>query len=296
MVIATTHDDPGTASRAGLAADKGRMADAKWKGTRMTLSMKIGLIAVLAIALTSGSGHTQSTATQDPSTQSSDTTSADPDTSDSADTGPAPAVDPALSQVSADGTPYQYGVFREVVGEATPAGQRNCWVQGLVNGQTINGDLMTERVLLTQAQCVLRYLTRRGLCANQRTTSYWSARKDDASNGASNNPSNSWRSNNWQNNNASQGGGDAQGSGSSQGGGSTQGGVWGHRDQRWQNAGEPGNGGDPRNSGQWTRQGEWIRSGGVDPAWINTICGANGTASGSGAGTGPGTGTTTAGN
>jgi hypothetical protein len=281
MVSVTPHRGPGIARRAGATANKGRAAGTKWKGTRMPLSTKIGLVAIMAIALHSGAGHAQSTDTQDPSAQSSDTTSEDP--------GSLPAVDPALGQTSPDGTPYQYGVFREVAAETTPPSQRNCWVQGLVNGQTINGDLLTERVSLTQSQCVLNYLTRRGLCANQRTTSYWSARQDDTSNGASN-LENPQGSNDWRNNNASQGGDPAQSSGASRHSGE------GHHPRRGQHSGDSPNSGDAQNGGQWTRQGEWILNGGVNPAWLNTICGAHGTASGSTAGTVAGTGSGATGN
>jgi hypothetical protein len=276
------------------------------EGTRMPFSMKMGLVAMMAIAVCSGAVHAQSAGSTDPTAQSSGTTSTDPGAAAPTDPGTTVSTDPGLAASTASGTAsstgfgttassepgtaaststtavpsvdpalalnsnYQYGVFREVVVTATVS-QRNCWVQGLVGGQTINGDLLTERVTLTQAQCVLNYMTRRGLCANQRTSAYWSARQDDTSNSVSNN---------W---NKQAGPNDSQSTGASQGDGGWQ--V--HRHSRnngaWQNDGDPGNG------GQWTRQGEWIQNGGVDPAWINRICGGGTTVSGSTTGTGAGT-------
>jgi hypothetical protein len=209
-------------------------------------------IAMFAIAVSSGAGHAQSTST---------------------DTGSTPATDPAL----AANTSIQYGVFREVVATA-PVGQRNCWVQGLVSGQTINGDLLTERVTLAQAQCVLNYLTRHGQCASDRTTPYWSARSDGASNGDSNSGNNQSGSNNWQTSNTSQGGG-------TQGGGAWQSGGGGKQHGGWQNNGGSQNTGDSQNSDQWTRGGEWAQHGGISTTRLNAICGGS-TASGSGTGSG----------
>jgi len=174
----------------------------------------------------------------------------------STDTGSTPAPDPALA---ANGS-FQYGVFREVVATA-PVSQRNCWVQGLVSGQTINGDLLTERVTLTQAQCVLTYLTRHGQCASERTTPYWSARADSTSDGDQNNGNNQAGSNNWQGGNTSRGGGGQRHAGSQNGDGS-------------------------RFSDEWTRGGEWAQHGGISTARLNAICGGGGTASGSGSGSG----------
>jgi hypothetical protein len=227
----------------------------------MLLSMKIGPIAmigvaVMAIAVYSGTGLAQST-----------------------DTGSTPATDPALAQNSN----YQYGVFREVVPTA-PVSQRNCWVQGLVSGQTINGDLLTERVTLTQAQCVLTYLTRHEQCASERTTPYWSARADDTSNGDSNNGNNQSGSNNWQNANTSQGGG-TQGGGGTQSSGGSQYSGGGHQHGGGQNSGGWQNSGGSQNNDQWTRGGEWSQNGGVSTARLNAICGG-GAASGSGSGSG----------
>jgi hypothetical protein len=90
---------------------------------------------------------------------------------------------PAQSAGSAQ-TTTQFGVFQEILG-STPANQRNCWVQGMVNGQVTNGELLAEEVTYAQAQCALSLLARRGLCANQRTTSLWSARAEQNSQGGS---------------------------------------------------------------------------------------------------------------
>jgi hypothetical protein len=249
MTIVITRRAPGIAGSAGFTADTIRAAGTKWKGIRMPLSWKIGPVALIAIAVCSGTGLAQST-----------------------DTGSTPAPDPALAQ----NTNVQYGVFREVVPTA-PVSQRNCWVQGLVSGETINGDLLTERVTLTQAQCVLNYLTRRGQCASERTTPYWSARSDGTSDSGSNGGTSQWGSNNWQSTNASQGGG-AQSGGASQTSGQGQHGGW-------QNGGGSQNGGNSQSGEQWTRGGEWSEHGGVSSARLNAICGG-GTASGTGTGSG----------
>jgi hypothetical protein len=266
MIAAITRRRPGVAARAGFAADGFRGVIANWKGTRMPLSRKLSLVAMLACAVSSGAGYAQST----------DTT-----------TTATPTADPALAQSSS----YQYGVFRESVANA-PVSQRNCWVQGLISGQTINGDLLTERVTLTQAQCVLNYLTQRGQCASERTTPYWSARQDNSSNNQSG-------SNNWQNGNTSQGGGTSGGWASQNGGGG------GGQQGGWHNSGGSNGGGSnsggsdtggSQNSGQWTRGGEWSGHGGISPTQISTICGGGGTTSSSTSGTSGGTGSGTTSN
>jgi hypothetical protein len=70
-----------------------------------------------------------------------------------------------------------FGVFRENLPD-TPVSQRNCWVQAMISGATINGELLASRVVYAQAQCVLTLMTRRGLCANQRLAPTWSARPE----------------------------------------------------------------------------------------------------------------------
>ena len=314
MLTVTTHHGPGIAVRAGVTAGAGGAAGKKSKGIRMALSRKIGLVAIMAIAVHSGAGHAQSTNSQDPSAQSPGTTPTDP--------GSTPGVDPALAQNSPDGTPYQYGVFREVV-PTVPVNQRNCWVQGLISGQTINGDLLTERVSLTQAQCVLTYLDQRGLCANQRITAYWSARQDNTTTadrttgkttrarttgktttgkaptgngqGKANGQNSNWQNGNGQNNGGSQGGGSGRAATGPRAAGPGE--VAGTRTPA---AGMATKGPEQRRyteqrwlaeRSQWTRQGEWIRNGGVNPAWINKICGGSATAAGSTTGSANATGT-----
>jgi hypothetical protein len=282
MVIATARQAPVFA---------GGAAGAKRKGIRMALPMKIGLVAIMVSAMSCNLGHAQS----------SDGTGTDPTST--------PGVDPALAQGGPNGVPYQYGVFRETAA-SVPANQKNCWVQGLVSGQTINGDLLTERVTVTQAQCVLTYLTNRGLCANQRTSPYWSARQDDTSNGGWNNPNNQGSGNwggGWNNPNNNQGSGNSGNGNGWQGGGGwnnannnqdsgnsgnangwQSGGGWHQRRQWWQGGGSQNNG-DTGNGDQWTRQSDWMQNGGMNSAWINKICGG-----GTGGGSNNGTGTATA--
>jgi hypothetical protein len=77
-----------------------------------------------------------------------------------------------------------YGVFREIRPDS-PVDQRNCWIQGLVDGKVIRGELLADKVTYTQAQCVLLLVTRRGLCAGQRTSPLWSNRAEQNSSGDS---------------------------------------------------------------------------------------------------------------
>jgi hypothetical protein len=254
MVIANSHQAPVFA---------GGAADAKRKGTRMALLMKISLVAILAIAVSSNAGHAQS----------SDGSPTDPTST--------PSADPALGQTDPNGLPIQYGVFRETLANA-PVNQKNCWVQGLVSGQSINGDLLTERVTLTQAQCVLTYMTQHGLCANQRTSAYWSARPENTTNGGWNNPHDHGGSgdsgNGWQGNGAPQGGGGWNNSNNNQGSGN-----WGNTNGS-RRGGDWQNGGNTQNGDQWTRQGDWLQNGGFATAWVNKIC-SGGTGGGSTTGT-----------
>jgi hypothetical protein len=108
------------------------------------------------------------------------------DAQDAAGTGDPAAVvvgGPAQSAGSAQ-TTTQYGVYREIRVDV-PANQRNCWVQGMVDGQVTNGEILAQEVTYAQAQCVLSLIARRGLCANQRTNSLWSARAEQNSQGGS---------------------------------------------------------------------------------------------------------------
>jgi hypothetical protein len=81
----------------------------------------------------------------------------------------------------------EYGVFRENAPEL-PDGDRNCWVQAMVSGSTINGELLAERITQSQAQCFLRRSTRRGVCASQRTSNDWAARSETSRNRGWNDP------------------------------------------------------------------------------------------------------------
>jgi hypothetical protein len=81
----------------------------------------------------------------------------------------------------------QYGVFRENA-PAIPEGERNCWVQAMVSGSTINGELLAERINQSQAQCFLRRSTQRGVCASQRTSNDWAARDETSGDRGWNSP------------------------------------------------------------------------------------------------------------
>ena len=63
---------------------------------------------------------------------------------------------------------YDYGVFR-VRATYLPESERNCWVQAMVSGQTINADLLTERVTVEEAQCALKQYVRNHLCVRMGT-------------------------------------------------------------------------------------------------------------------------------
>jgi hypothetical protein len=76
---------------------------------------------------------------------------------------------------------YTYGVFRENVASLSDD-QRNCWTQAMVAGDTINGELLAERLTQQQAEAALQREARRGLCASQRTAPRWTAREQNASN------------------------------------------------------------------------------------------------------------------
>jgi hypothetical protein len=75
---------------------------------------------------------------------------------------------------------YSWGVFRENVPNA-PDDQKNCWTQAMVAGETINGELMAERLTQPQAELALQHEARRGLCAHKRSSANWSARNEDES-------------------------------------------------------------------------------------------------------------------
>jgi hypothetical protein len=93
---------------------------------------------------------------------------------------------------------YTWGVFRENVTNV-PEDQRNCWVQAMVTGGAVNGEILGERLTQQQAEFELQKEAHRGRCANQRSSTTWSARgqhnsDSDWSGGNGSNP-------NWPNSN-----------------------------------------------------------------------------------------------
>ncbi len=77
---------------------------------------------------------------------------------------------------------YSYGVFRENITNVSDA-QKNCWVQATVDGSSINGERIAERLTEPQAEAALQHAVHRGLCAGQRTSPTWSTRADDRHDG-----------------------------------------------------------------------------------------------------------------
>jgi hypothetical protein len=85
---------------------------------------------------------------------------------------------PAANAADRDSSGQQtqtWGVFRERA-DRLNEDQRNCWAQAMVSGQTINGEIMAERVTEQKAQNELVRLAQRGLCASARTSASWTAR------------------------------------------------------------------------------------------------------------------------
>jgi hypothetical protein len=68
-----------------------------------------------------------------------------------------------------------WGIFRENASNVAES-QRNCWVQAMVSGSTINGEIMVQHLTQTKAEEELQKLTNRGQCAGERTNPSWSAR------------------------------------------------------------------------------------------------------------------------
>jgi len=68
-----------------------------------------------------------------------------------------------------------WGVFRENAGNVSE-NQRNCWSQAMVSGQTINGEVLRQNLTEDKAQRELKDLSRRGLCASERSAPSWTAR------------------------------------------------------------------------------------------------------------------------
>jgi hypothetical protein len=86
---------------------------------------------------------------------------------------------------------YTWGVFRENVTNV-PEDQRNCWVQAMVTGGAVNGEILAERLTQEQAEFSLQRETHHGRCANQRSSTSWSARGE-------NNSGSDWSGGNWSN-------------------------------------------------------------------------------------------------
>ena len=63
---------------------------------------------------------------------------------------------------------YDYGVFR-VRATYLPESERNCWVQAMVSGQTINAELLTVPGTVNEAQCALKQYERSNLCVRMGT-------------------------------------------------------------------------------------------------------------------------------
>ena len=142
---------------------------------------------------------------------------------------------------------YTWGVFRENVLNV-PDNLRNCWTQAMVSGQTINGELIAERLTQQQAQVALTREARKGLCASQRSAPSWTARQE--ADGTLNSD--------WSNSGGSNSGG--SGSGSS-------GFIGGHR-QRSNTAGSGTSGSDTTNSdtsGTGTTTADTTNSATTDP-------------------------------
>jgi hypothetical protein len=118
----------------------------------VSIAILIGAPAVWAQAVTAPDAAAQDPATQDPATQ-----------------------DAAAQDQTAP--TYGWGVFRENVPDA-PVGDRNCWIQTMVDGSSINGELLAERMTQRKAEAALQRQARRGMCANQRTSTNWSARQE----------------------------------------------------------------------------------------------------------------------
>lgn len=68
-----------------------------------------------------------------------------------------------------------WGVFRENADNVSEA-SRNCWIQAMVSGQSINGEVMAQNLTEPKAELKLQEFAKRGLCAAERTAANWSAR------------------------------------------------------------------------------------------------------------------------
>ena len=72
----------------------------------------------------------------------------------------------ALARPDAMAGAVQYGLFRTRAAYV-PLEQRNCWVQGKVSGETINGDLISIHATERGAECAMHREILAGLCVNQ---------------------------------------------------------------------------------------------------------------------------------
>ena len=68
-----------------------------------------------------------------------------------------------------------WGIFRENAADVSES-QRNCWVQAMVSGGTINGEVMEQNLTQKRAEAELQKLAQRGDCAAERSDPSWSAR------------------------------------------------------------------------------------------------------------------------
>jgi hypothetical protein len=76
---------------------------------------------------------------------------------------------------SAGSQTLTWGVFRENATNVAES-SRNCWVQAMVSGLTINGEVMAQRLSQEKAEAELQSLAKREQCAAERTSPSWSAR------------------------------------------------------------------------------------------------------------------------
>jgi hypothetical protein len=85
------------------------------------------------------------------------------------------AIATLIGPPAAKAESYTWGVFRENAANV-PEDQRNCWVQAMVTGETVNGEVLGERLTQQKAESLLQSESTRGRCASQRSSTTWSAR------------------------------------------------------------------------------------------------------------------------
>jgi hypothetical protein len=101
------------------------------------------------------------------------------------------AIATLIGSPAATAQTYTWGVFRENVTNV-PEDQRNCWVQAMVTGGAVNGEILAERLTQEQAELSLQRETHHGRCASQRSSTRWSARGENDQGG-------NWSGGNWSN-------------------------------------------------------------------------------------------------